>query len=448
MSPHRLLTPLALVAAAWLAMFSSSTFAQTLSAAESEDALVKKARAIHERVVTLDTHNDISPANFTPERNYTQRLDTQVNLPKMFEGGLDASFFIVYVGQTTEAQNPDAFKPASYERAYEAAIEKFDAIHRLTEQIAPDKIELALTSADVRRIAATGKKVALIGVENAYPLGEDLGRVKEFWNRGARYMSLAHNGANQFSDSNTGEREGYKWANGISPLGKQVIAEENRLGIMVDVSHPSKGSMMQAAALSKAPIIASHSAIRALCDASRNMDDEQLAALKKNGGVIQVVAYSSYIKTPKPDSSERAAALAALRREFNLPEPGESGARGGRGGALAQLSPARRAEYDRKLADIGKRYSGDPPATVKDFVNHIDYAVKKVGIDHVGMSSDFDGGGGIIGWSDASETFNVTLELVRRRYTEQQIAKLWSGNLLRVMDEVQRVGRDLQKKKS
>jgi membrane dipeptidase len=445
MSAHRLFVPLALFAAASLASSSSSMLAQT----SSEDAaLVRKARAIHERVITLDTHNDISSTNFTPQRNYTQRLDTQVNLPKMFEGGLDASFFIVYVGQTTEAQSADAFKPAGYERAYKAATEKFDAIHRLTEQIAPDRIELALTSADVRRIAAAGKKVALIGVENAYPLGENLGRVKEFYDRGARYMSLSHNGANQFSDSNTGERDGYKWGNGISPLGRQVIAEENRLGIMVDVSHPSKGSMMQAAALSKAPLIASHSAIRALCDVSRNMDDEQLAALKKNGGVIQVVAYSGYIKTPKPDSPERAATLAALREEFNLPELGERGGRGGRGGALAQLSSDRRAEYDRKRADIDKRYPGDPPATVKDFVNHIDYAVKKVGIDDVGISSDFDGGGGIIGWSDASETFNVTLELVRRGYTEQQIAKLWSGNLLRVMDEVQRIGRDLQKKKS
>jgi membrane dipeptidase len=261
-------------------------------------------------------------------------------------------------------------------------------------------------------------------------------------------MSLAHNGANQLSDSNTGERDGYRWGNGISPLVRQVIAEENRLGIMVDVSHPSRGSMMQAAALSRAPLIASHSAIRALCDVSRNMDDEQLAALKKGGGVIQVVAYSSYIKTPKPDSPERAATLAALRREFNLPEPGERGGRDGRGGALAQLPPDRRVEYDRKRADIDRRYPGDPPATVKDFVNHIDYAVKKVGIDGVGISSDFDGGGGIIGWSDASETFNVTLELVRRGYTEQQIAKLWSGNLLRVMDEVQRIGRDLRKKKS
>ena len=370
----------------------------------TEEALVKKARAIHQRVITLDTHSDIAVANFTTERNYTQRLDTQVNLPKMFEGGLAAVFFSVYVRQTTEAQNPDAFKPAGYERAYRAAIEKFDAIHRLAEQIAPDKIELALTSADVRRIKAKGKRVALIGVENGYPMGEDIGRVKEFFDRGARYMSLAHNGHSQLSDSHTGEHEGWKW-NGLSPLGRQVIAEMNRVGLMIDVSHPSKASMMQSLGLSKAPIIASHSAMRALCDVSRNMDDEQLLALKKNGGVIQVVAYSSYVKTPKPDSPERTAALAALRREFNLPEP---------------------------------------PATVRDFVDHIDYAVKLIGLDRVGIASDFEGGGGVTGWNDASETFNVTLELVRRGYTEQQIEKLWGGNLLRVMGEVQRIARELR----
>ena len=199
----------------------------------------------------------------------------------MFEGGLDASFFIVYVGQ-------GPLTPEGYESAYKQAVAKFDAVHRLTEQIAPDKIQLALTAADVRRINATGKKVALIGVENGYPLGDDekiaLARVKEFYDRGARYMSLAHNGHSQLSDSNTGEREGWKW-NGLSPLGKKVIAEMNRVGIMIDVSHPSKESMMQAVALSKAPIIASHSAVRVLADVSRNMDDEQLLALKKNGGV-------------------------------------------------------------------------------------------------------------------------------------------------------------------
>ena len=231
----------------------------------------------------------------------------------------------------------------------------------------------------------------------------------------------------------------------VSPLGKQVIAEMNRLGIMVDVSHASKESMMQTAALSKAPIIASHSAARALCDVSRNMDDEQLQALKKTGGVIQVVAYSSFVKTTRPDSTDRTAALAALRKEYNLPEPTGPGQRARFQAALKHLSADHRAEYDKKHAEIDKQHPGDPPATIKDFVDHIDYAVKLIGIDHVGISSDFDGGGGVIGWNDASETFNVTLELVRRGYTEQQIEKLWGGNLLRVMDEVQRIAGELQK---
>jgi len=446
------------------------------AANQTDDALVKKAHEIHDRVIALDTHNDINPNNFTAERNYTQDLGNQVNLPKMFAGGLDASFFIVYVGQN---RGPDAFTPAGYEAAYKEAIAKFDAIHRLCEQIAPDKIGLALTAADVRRINGQGKKVALIGVENGYPLGDEstaIARVKEFHDRGARYLSLAHNGHSQLSDSNTGETEGWKW-NGLSPLGKQVIAELNRVGIMVDVSHPSKASMMQAVALSKAPIIASHSAVRALADVSRNMDDEQLLALKKNGGVIQVVAFSSYVKTDSPD---RRKALDALRQEFGLPAgtplggrgggrgrgrgadanaggaaaatpPGAAADAGGRQGrgrgqdALAQLSEEKRAELQKKLADLDAKFPPPGRATVKDFADHIDYAVKKIGLDHVGISSDFDGGGGVDGWSGADETFNVTLELVRRGYTEPQIAKLWSGNLLRVMDEVQKVAQNLQK---
>jgi membrane dipeptidase len=400
------------------------------------DPLVARARAIHDRVIALDTHVDISPANFTPARNYTQPLATQVTLPKMAAGGLDAVFFIVYVGQSSE---PDAFTPAGYDRAYRAAIEKFDAIHRLTTEIAPDRIGLARSAAEVARIAASGRKVALIGVENGYPLGEDLGRVKEFHDRGARYLSLAHNGHSQLSDSNTGERDGYRW-NGLSPLGRQVIAELNRVGMMVDVSHPSKASMMQAVAISAAPIIASHSSVRALCNHPRNLDDEQLLAIKANGGVAQMVALSSYVKTPRPDSPERAAAIAALRTELGLPPAG------GRGGA--GMTDELRATYRARLAEINTRFPGDPPATVAEFVDHIDYAVKKIGIDHVGIASDFDGGGGIAGWNDASETFNVTLELVRRGYSEDQIAKIWSGNLLRVMARVEQVARDLQRKGS
>jgi membrane dipeptidase len=448
--------------------------------ATGEAALVARARGIHERVIAVDTHVDISPANFVQlSRNYAQDLGNQVNLPKMRAGGLDAPFLVVYVGQSNPQATPDAFEAAGYQRAYDLAVEKFEAIHRLTKVLAPDQIELALTAGDVRRIHAKGKKVALIGVENGYPLGDEttaVRRVQEFHDRGARYMSLAHNGHSQLSDSNTGEREGWKW-NGLSPLGRQVVAEMNRVGIMIDVSHPSKESMMQSIAISKAPIIGSHSSVRALCNHSRNMDDEQLLALKKNGGVVQIVALGSYVKNAS--TPERTAADDALRKEFGLPEgtalrgrgfgaaarggrrgqgPGAAPAAtapagagpgsGGRGGQnpLTQLSEERRAELQRRLADIDAKLPPPPRATVSDFVDHIDYVVKKIGIDHVGISSDFDGGGGIDGWNGADETFNVTLELVRRGYTEAQIAKIWGGNLLRVMDEVQRVAKGLQKR--
>jgi membrane dipeptidase len=410
----------------------------------ADSALRQDARAIHEKVITLDSHVDFSPADLIGERNYTQRLETQFNLPKMNDGGLDALFFVVYVGQTRETQNPDALNAAGFGRAYRAAIEKFDAVRRFVHEIAPDKMELALTSGDLRRIRAQGKKTALMGVENGYPIGEDIGRIQEFHQRGARYLSLVHNGHNQLADSHTGERDGWKWQ-GLSPLGRQAVAEINRLGIMVDISHASKESMMQTAALSKAPIIASHSAVRALCDVSRNLDDEQLLTLQKAGGVIQLVAYGGFVKTTQPDSPERTAASAALRREFNLPDSTSPRQRGLFNGALTRMSDGQRAEYGEKLAAIDEQYPGDPPATVKDFVNHIDYAVSLLGIDHVGIASDFDGGGGVTGWNDASETFNVTLELVRRGYTELQIEKIWSGNLLRVMDAVERVAEELQR---
>jgi membrane dipeptidase len=445
-----------------------------------EQDLVARAKAIHERVITLDTHNDINPEHFTRECNYTMRLTTQVNLPKMKEGGLDVSFMIVYVGQQNPPQVADALQPAGYDRAYQAAIAKFNAVHHLTEDIAPNEIELALTAADVTRIAKRGKKVAVIGVENGYPIGTDINRVKEFWQRGGRYMSLAHNGHSQLSDSNTGEADNvWRWG-GLSPLGRQVIQEMNKWGIMVDVSHPSKGSMMQAIGLSKAPVIASHSGIRKFANVSRNMDDEMLMAMKTNGGVIQIVGLSGYVKADPP---ERGAAINALRQEFSLPSgrggggggrgaaagagrsgaaapaargcpvegatpaPAAAGGGRGRGGATAgieTLSADRRAEFERRLADIDRKWPPVGRANVKDMVDEIDYAVKLIGIDHVGISSDFDGGGGIEGWNSAAETFNVTLELVRRGYTEEQIGKIWSGNLLRVWGEVEKVAKQIQ----
>ncbi len=188
----------------------------------SEDNVMTKARAIHERVITLDTHCDINVKNFTDSINYTQDLDTQITLPKMKAGGLDVAWFIVYTGQ-------DSLTPSGYEKAYDNAISKFNAIHKLVEDIAPNDIELALTSDDVRRINAKGKKVAMIGIENGYPIGTDITNVEKFYNLGARYMSLSHNGHSQLCDSNTGEEDGIWLHNGLSDLGKEVIKEMNRV---------------------------------------------------------------------------------------------------------------------------------------------------------------------------------------------------------------------------
>ena len=329
-------------------------------------------------IITIDTHIDINVENFTDTLNYTMNTDTQFNLPNMIEGELDVAWLVVYTAQ-------GELNEEGYKAAYENAISKFDAIDRLVNVYAPDQVELALSSQDVSRILAEGKKVIMIGVENAYSMGLDTSNVEEFWKKGARYVSLTHNGHNQFSDSNTGEFDGTTLHNGLSDLGEEVIELLNYYGIMIDISHPSKEAIRQMTELSKAPIIASHSSARALRDHPRNVDDEQLEWIKENGGVIQTTALGFFLT-------------------------------------------------DRE----------DPPANMDDFIDHIDYMVKKIGIDHVGISSDFDGGGGIVGWEDASETMNVTSALRERGYSESEIAKLWGGNLLRVLDEVQEIAAKLQ----
>lgn len=400
--------------------------------------MTAEARAIHDRVLTLDTHVDISPNNFrVGAPNYGDDLPgrQQVDLPKMERGGLDAAFLIVYVGQSPELTEE------SFARANAQALEKFEAIHRLVEQIAPTRAALARTAADVYAIHASGRKVILIGIENGFSIGADITNVAKFHALGGRYMSLAHNGHSQLSDSNTGERDGVWLQYGLSPLGRDVIAEMNRVGMMIDISHPSKLSMMQTLAITKAPIIASHSGARALCNHSRNLDDEQLRALAKNGGVVQLVAFNSYVKCNPTKDAARQEAVAALRKEFGITATRQSEV----SAQLDALPTVAKNKYLAAQEEItARRYPADPTATVADFADHIDYVVKLVGIDHVGISSDFDGGGGVDGWRNAGETFNVTLELVRRGYTETQIAKIWSGNLLRVMGEVEIVARKIQ----
>lgn len=406
----------------------------------SDDALYSKAKRIHDNVIVLDTHHDFSVSNFVEERNYTMRLKSQVNLPKMDEGGLDVSWLIVYTGQGPLTED-------GYAAAYEQAMAKFDAIHRLTTEIAPDKIELALTSDDVRRIIKKGKKVAMIGVENGYPIGTDINNVKKFYDLGARYMSLSHNGHSQLSDSNTGDAD-QKWLhNGLSDLGREVVKEMNKWGIMLDLSHPSKAANLEMMALSKAPVIASHSASRAMYNHSRNLDDEELLALKKNGGVVQTVAFRSYI------DGEKSKAFGNARMAIYQKLAKENGFKILSASDRKALSPSAQETYWDKFAEIADLAAAEvenvganiDQVDVSDLVDHIDYMVKLIGIDHVGISSDFDGGGGVQGWDDASETFNVTLELVKRGYTEDEIAKLWGENLLRVLDEVQRIATQLQK---
>ncbi|WP_394345069.1 dipeptidase [Gillisia hiemivivida] len=407
---------------------------------KEQSEMWKKAKAIHEKVITIDTHDDININNFTANRNYTQDLNTQVNLPKMMDGCLDVAWFIVYTGQ-------GELNEAGYTAAYKNAISKFEAIHRLTEEIAPDKIGLATSSSEVRKLVNEGKLVAMIGVENAYPIGEDLSNIEKFYDLGARYMSLAHNGHSQLSDSNTGEADNVWLHNGLSELGKEAISEMNRLGIMIDVSHPSKEAIKQMFELSKAPLIASHSSARALCDHSRNLDDELLGLFKKHGGVIQTVAFSSYVNTNKHN-----AYYAAVNAIYNQ-EGEESGFMVLSRDSIRSLDEAEKAIYEEDYSKIVNKSSQkikelrqtNGPVDVSDYVNHIDYLVEKIGINHVGISSDFDGGGGIEGWRDASETFNVTLELVKRGYTEEEIAKLWGENLLRVLDEVEAVAKEIQK---
>ena len=333
---------------------------------------------ITEPPLTIDTHIDIDIKNFTDSLNYTMNTETQFNLPNMIKGGLDVAWLVVYTAQGELNEN-------GYKAAYDNAISKFEAIDRLVSLYAPDQIELALNSDDVRRIHAMGKKVIMIGVENAYSMGIDTSNVRKFWEKGARYISLTHNGHNQFSDSNTGEFDGTALHNGLSDLGKKVVELLNYHGIMIDISHPSKEAIKQMTELSKAPIIASHSSARALRDHPRNVDDEQLNWIKENGGVIQTTALDFFLT-------------------------------------------------DRD----------NPPANMNDFMDHIDYMVEKIGINHVGISSDFDGGGGIEGWNDSSETKNVTSALRERGYSESEITKLWGGNLLRVLDEVQEIAAKLQ----
>lgn len=371
---------------------------------------------VHSELLTIDTHVDI-PDNFaTAEVDPGVRGRFQVDLEKMTEGNLNAIFFIVYVGQTERTEE-------NYAAAVAKARNKFDAIHRMTEELYPERIELATSADDIRRIHSEGKLVALIGLENGFGFGGDLSNVEEYYNRGMRYAGFAHMGHSNFADSSMARKDlGDVEAEhgGLSELGKGLLAELNRLGVMADVSHASKASTLDTARLSTAPIIASHSGARAVYDHFRNLSDEELIAIKNTGGVVQVVGFDMYLAEPP---AEKLAARKALAEKYNVSRA-----------TRASLSPETIAAYYIELKALDETW---PRAGIDVMVKHIDHVVKTIGIDHVGISSDFDGGGGINGWMDASETPNVTAALITHGYSVGDIKKLWGGNLLRVMAEVQ-----------
>jgi membrane dipeptidase len=396
--------------------------------------LLARAKAIHTRALTIDTHVDIPGASYaTPALDPGTLTNLKCDLVKMKAGGLDGVFLAVFVSQHPE------LTPAGFKASHDEAMAKFDAIDRLTK-MHPELCELARTPAEVERIAKTGKRVILVGVENGYPAGMDLATVREFYARGARYMTLVHSSHNQLADSSTVKEPMH---NGLSEQGRKVVAEMNRLGMMVDVSHASAKSFWDTIAISKAPVIASHSGCAALAPSDRNLTDEQLKALSKNGGVIQIVALNEYLKAASP---ERAKAVQALRDELGLGGRRAGGrgqgGRSGQGGTRPAMTPEQQAAqeklyatYEERMKAVDAKYPG---ATLKDYADHIDHAVKVAGIDHVGIGTDFDGGGGIPGFSDHSEALNVTVELVKRGYSEDQIDKIWGGNLLRVWREVEK----------
>jgi microsomal dipeptidase-like Zn-dependent dipeptidase/gamma-glutamyl-gamma-aminobutyrate hydrolase PuuD len=352
----------------------------------NEASLFEKAKALHAKIYSIDSHCD-TPMYFKygidiGKKNPTLKLnpkdlgadsengpvnyELKVDIPQMQEGMLDAIFMVAYLPQGVR----DA---KTLQKTCDKAIA---TINQLKQQIENNKdiVATAYTVDDLKKNKSENKKSIFIGIENAYAIGKDIKNVERFAQMGVRYITLSHNGDNDVCDAAVKSRQEH---NGLSDFGKEVVAEMNRLGIMVDISHTSEKTSFDVLEISKYPVIASHSSAKALCNHPRNISDTLMRAIAEKGGVIQVCLYSGFLK------------------------------KGGK-------------------------------ATVKDAVNHIDYIVKTVGIDHVGIGSDFDGGGELKGLKSVNEMPQITMELIRRGYSDEDIAKIWGGNLLRVMIQAER----------
>jgi len=370
---------------------------------------------LHERLVTMDTHLDTPALLVQPGFDITHRHDplsdySQVDLPRMIEGGLDGGYWVIYTRQGELSQS-------AYADVLQVALKRAEAIRQMVAAN-PEDFELALEAEDAARIAAAGKRIVYQSIENAYPLGEDLTNLERFFDLGVRMVGPVHFANNQFADSAT-DPEGPTWQ-GLSPLGKELVAEANRLGMILDASHAHDLVFDQMLELSATPIILSHSGAKAIFDHPRNIDDARLLQLAEQGGVIQMNALGAYL-TELPSNPERQAAMGELFAEMR---------------ATPDMSESRRAELTQRRREIDARF---PPAlaTFEDYMDHFLHVLQLIGPDHVGVGADWDGGGGVSGMRDIAAFPRITERLLAEGYTEDDLAKIWGGNVTRLLATAQ-----------
>jgi membrane dipeptidase len=386
--------------------------------AHAQQSVEARARAIHSRVLVFDAHADVPNDLGVGANAFGNDGPGQVDLPKLRRGGFGAVNLAVFApgGPRTDAERAKA-------RAIADA--KLKAINAIDDQYGA-QTEQAFTAADVARIHAAGKVAILASYLNAYPLGADLSALDDYYKAGVRTFGFAHAGNNDYADSSRPGAAGpAEEHHGLSPIGRQAVAKLNRLGGVIDVSQLTPAGLLQTVELSKAPVIASHSGIRAIVDNTRNLSDAELDAIRKNGGVAHIVAYNAYVN---PITADERAKVSAVRVQYGLAPEFKTPNEG-----YPALAEPRRADFNKALAAV------TGPGSVADFVDSIDYAVKRIGVDHVGIATDFNHGGGVAGYANEGEAVNVTIELVKRGYSEADIAKLWGGNFLRVLGEAERV---------
>lgn len=398
----------------------------TFAAAHAADAdLDAQAREIDRRALKIDVHTDVLLPG-SSELNYAPGHTSRTDLANLKNGGIGALAFAIAVG-------PGPRTPEGTKEARTEANAKLDWIQTFVKDN-PGRVGLALSAADIERIHASGKVAVIESFLNARSLGSGLSAIDGFYKSGVRLFGLTHAGNNEWADSSRPTGDPAVEHHGLSPLGKQAIARLNKLGIIIDVSQLTPEGLLQAVALSKAPVIASHSDVRALVDNTRNLSDVELDAIKHNGGVVHVTPFNPYLR---PLSADFDAKAAVLRQKFGLPPTNRHGPIGAEEGISALPAD--------KLRDFLGEFRGlMPKATLEDYVNHIDYIVKRIGVDHVGIGSDFNHGAGIVGFNDESEAPNVTRELVRRGYSEADIDKIWGGNFLRVFRKVEAVAKTIE----